>query len=96
MKKKVRPETPISGARNLGTLTAGELNSIGIKSLEQMRELGWQEVCFRYSEAFPKRLNLNAFSAIIGAINNQDWRAIDPKLKEEARKMVWAFKGQTS
>ncbi len=74
--------------RNIGPLTRAELASVGIHSAEQMVELGWQEVCLRWVEAFPARANLNAFAAVIGAIDGVDWRQIDPEQKEAARKLA--------
>ncbi len=74
--------------RNLGPLTQAELASVGIYSAEQMAELGWPEVCLRWVEAFPARANLNAFAAVIGAIDGVDWRKIDPLQKEAARKLA--------
>lgn len=88
-------KTPLSMAKNLGSLTERELNSIGITDLEQMIELGWEEVCFMYSQAYPKRINLNAFAAIIGAIYSQDWRSIDPQMKARAKLLLAAFKGKS-
>lgn len=80
--------TPISKARNLGPVSEVELESVGITSLEQMVEMGWENVCLRYVEMYPSRLNLNAFTSIIGAIYDQDWRKIDPDLKIQAKKLI--------
>ncbi|MCB0366937.1 MAG: TfoX/Sxy family DNA transformation protein [Bdellovibrionaceae bacterium] len=84
--------TPIADARNLGPVTADELASIGILSLEEMIDMGWEEVCIRYVEAYPERLNLNAFTAIIGAIENQDWRKVDSATKIEAKLLIKKIK----
>lgn len=88
--------TPIAEGKNLGPVTEAELGSIGINTIEQIRSLGWEEVCERYSEAYPERLNLNAFAAIIGAIEGQDWRKIDPQLKDQARKLIRRLRRQVS
>jgi hypothetical protein len=74
--------------RNLGTITLAELQTLGLRSREDLASLGWQEVCALWVEAFPKRANLNAFTAVIGAIDDVDWRHIDPLKKEEARRLV--------
>jgi hypothetical protein len=74
--------------RNLGPTTRRELRRISVRSRDDLAGLGWQEVCLRWVELFPQRLNLNAFAAIIGAMEDVDWRAIDPAKKEEARLLV--------
>ena len=85
-------DTPIENARNLGPLTASELESIGISTLEQLRDLGWETVCIRYAEAYPERLNLNAFTSVIGAIEDRDWRAINSDSKARARELIRRLK----
>ena len=79
---------PLSGARNLGPVTAVELRAAGIESLAQLRELGWEEACARWAALFPARLNLNAFCAVIGALEECDWRAVPPERKESARRLI--------
>ena len=80
--------TPIEKARNIGPVTAKELKSIGLSSLEKLKELGWKEACFQYGFHYPERLNLNAFCSVIGAIQEQDWRSISPELKEQAKQII--------
>lgn len=85
MKKKTLKElTRISDGLNLGPKSEKELNAIGINSLEQMREMGWEEVCLQYIYSYPKRLNLNMVYAVIGAIHGVDWRHLSPPFKESA------------
>lgn len=66
--------------RNLGPITLRELETLGVRSHEDLASLGWQEVCVLWAEAIPGRANLNAFGAVIGAI--------DPLKKEEARRLA--------
>jgi hypothetical protein len=80
--------TKLAKARNLGPQSGAELESIGIKSLEQLREIGWEDACTRWAERYPARVNLNAFASVIGAIHDLDWREIDPALKDEARRLI--------
>lgn len=84
--------TKVSEGRNLGPVTEKELNSIGIMSIEQMKKLGWEEVCLQYIYAFPDRLNLNVVYAVIGALTDRDWRRLDPKHTETAKKFIKALK----
>lgn len=85
-------KTPIEHARNLSDLTGGELRGVGIETLEDLRRVGWREACLMLVSENPQRINLNAFTAIIGAEMDLDWRNVDPKLKEEARQMIKAMK----
>lgn len=70
----------------------GELNSIGIKTFEQMQELGWEEICERWVQFYPERANLNAFAAIIGALQDRDWRKITPDSKVQAKRLLRQLK----
>lgn len=83
---------PIENARNLGPVTASEMQTLGVNYLDQIEEMGWAEFCIKYVELFPHRLNLNAFSAIIGALEDQDWRKIDSNLKIEAKQLIKKIK----
>ena len=44
---------PLEKAKNLGPVSAAELEAIGIRTIGQMRDYGWEEVCIRWAEAFP-------------------------------------------
>lgn len=79
---------PISEARNLGPVCAPELRAAGFETVESMVEAGWEEVCLQWAGLFPARINVNAFAAVIGAIDGVDWRAIDPAKKERARRLA--------
>jgi hypothetical protein len=50
--------TPLENARNLGPTSASELAAAGIHSLEQLREIGWEDALLRLVRACPNRLNL--------------------------------------
>ena len=83
---------PVAEARNLGPTSAAEMQAMGIYYLDQIEEIGWEEFCIRYVELFPHRLNLNAFTSIIGALEDQDWRQVDPFLKTEAKALIRRIK----
>lgn len=83
---------PIEKARNLGPVSAAEMEALDVFYLDQIIEVDWEEFCIQYSEMYPHRLNLNAFAAIIGAIENVDWRKIDPVLKQQAKRLISQIK----
>lgn len=84
--------TLLRNARNLGPASEAELNSIGYSSLEQLIDDGWEEVFIRLVELHPHRLNLNMATALIGAIENCDWRDVPAPLKAEAKTLIQRIK----
>ncbi|MDD9952137.1 MAG: TfoX/Sxy family DNA transformation protein [Zetaproteobacteria bacterium] len=84
--------TKIAAARNLGPVTAAEMETFGITHLEQIEEMGWEVFMERYVRHFPQRLHLTAFLAVIGALHDQDWRQVDVSEKKRAQKMILALK----
>ena len=82
----------LAHARNLGQVTERELNAVGIHEIDDLRQLGWEEAFARWAERYPKRLNLNAAAALIGAIDNTDWRRVPSEEKERARKLIAQLK----
>ena len=89
MKEK---RVPIDKARNLGPVTASETEAMDIFYLDQIQAMGWEDFFIQYVELFPHRLNLNMLTSIIGAIEDQDWRKIDPALKSEAKSLIKRIK----
>ncbi|MDX2175246.1 MAG: TfoX/Sxy family DNA transformation protein [Candidatus Sumerlaeia bacterium] len=77
--------TPIEEARNLGPTTGAELRTVGIATLADLVEAGWEEALWRVCERFPERLHLTMACALIGAIEGCDWRAVTPERKAAAR-----------
>ncbi len=77
--------TPIEKARNLGPTSGAELRSVGIDTLERLVDLGWEEALRRWVIGYPDRINLNAATALIGAVDDVDWREVSPRTKKEAR-----------
>lgn len=81
MPRRPAPASP----RLLGPTCDPELASLGLETVEDLRELGWEEVCVRWAEAFPLRLNLNAFYGVVAAIEGVDWRELDDGWKRRVR-----------
>lgn len=88
LNKQVRTSTPLEDPRNLGPVCAPELRHAGIESLEQLRELGWEEAYVRWVELFPERINVNAAVAMIGAEQGIDWRKVSSADRNRAKKIV--------
>lgn len=80
--------TPIEQTRNLGPIAAEELRVLGITSREQLVDAGWEDAFVRLVRAFPARLNVNMCCALIGAIEDVDWREVAPREKAAAQELV--------
>ncbi len=58
---------------------------MGIETVEDLRELGWEDACVRWSDAYPLRLNVNAFSGVVAATEGVDWQELDVGWKARIR-----------
>lgn len=79
-----RPARPRRGGL-LGPTTDPELASLGFTTVEALQQAGWEEVCLRWVEAYPLRLNVNAFYGVIAAVEEVDWRDLDEGWRARAR-----------
>ena len=80
--------TAIQQARNIGPTSAAELITAGIHTREQLIEIGWEEALIRLVRLHPHRLNLNMACALIGAVEDVDWRAVPQSEKARARELI--------
>ncbi len=83
---------PIEKAKNLGPLTGAELRAVGIESVQQLQALGWEKAFESWVNVFPERVNLNALYALIGAVEELDWREIPADQKQEAKDFIRGFR----
>lgn len=65
-----------------------ELHAVGIRSDEQIREMGWEECFLRWIELFPHRINVNAAIGAIAAEQGIDWRNVSEQDRRLARALV--------
>lgn len=84
--------TPLSELINFGPVTLPELESVGFKTLKDLRELGWEEVCRKWVEFYPERLNANAFIGIIATLEGVVWTKISASQRAKARALVKKLK----
>ncbi|MGE4107653.1 MAG: YdeI/OmpD-associated family protein [Bacteriovoracia bacterium] len=92
-KKRYPPgQTPIETARNLGPMSGVDLRGIGIDTIEKLRSAGWEDAFQRVVENAPKRLNLNFALALIGAVEDLDWRKVSGGMKLEAKTLIRELK----
>lgn len=84
--------TPVSALINFGPVTLPEIESLGFRTLGDLREAGWEDVCRRWAESFPERLNVNAFIGIIATLDGIVWTRISPSQRTLARNLVRKMK----
>jgi hypothetical protein len=83
-----KDSTPLKGIKNFGPVTLPELESMGLKTLEQLRAIGWEDVCRRWVEYYPERLNANAFLGVLASIEGIIWTQATPEHRALARQLV--------
>ncbi len=87
-----RDEQAISEARNLGPVSSSILPGLGIKTIGDLRSLGWEEVALRVLNEHPRFINLNMLRALIGATYDRDFRDIPEADLVKARQMIALFR----
>ena len=85
-------QTPLSKVKNFGPVTTVEFEAMGLKTLEQVVELGFEDTCRRYVLYYPERLNANAFIGVICAIEDTVWTQATERQRKLARDLVKLMK----
>ncbi len=80
--------TPLEQARNVGPVWSREFAALGLHTLEHLCEHGWEEACLLWVERYPDRINLNAFTSVIGAIQGVAWNEINPADRQRAKLLI--------
>lgn len=85
-------ETPVEEGKNIGQVVGAELRSVGISTLENLQSVGWEDAFHRLTEMHPHRINANAVTALIGAVENTHRLKIDAGMKAEGLALVRELK----
>lgn len=86
--------TPIEEAKNLGPLTGAEFRTIGIETVEELKSLGWEKALLKWINHYPHRLHTMAGYAVIGAVNDQVYKKLDPEYKAEIKSFINDLKSE--
>mgnify|MGYP001292912193 CR=1 FL=1 len=78
--------TSIKKLPNIGPKSAQWLEAVGIKTLEDLEELGAVEAYRRVKARFPGRVSLNMLWGLQGALLDLPWNELPPEMKEKLRK----------
>lgn len=74
----------LASLNNLGPVSVGWLNAIGVRTLADLAELGAVET-YRILKGHGYPVTLNLVYAIEGALRRRDWRDLPPALKRHLR-----------
>lgn len=77
-RRRVERSPPLAELRGLGPSSASALAAIGIRSVAALRESDPFEIYAQLKRRFP-RTSTNMLYALIGAIENRDWREVARK-----------------
>jgi hypothetical protein len=80
--------TPLADIVNFGPVTLPEYAALGLTTVDQLERLGAEEVCRRYVERFPERLNVNAVVGVVATLEGVPWTRVSPGGKALARRIV--------
>lgn len=80
--------TPIHKLPNIGPKSAQWLEAVGIKTEEDLEELGAVEAYRRVKARYPGRVSLNLLWALQGALLDLPWNELPPEMKEKLKRQV--------
>lgn len=78
-----------------GPVCTPELDAAGIRTVEDIRRMGWEEAFLRWVELFPSRLNVNAATGMLAAEQGVHWLKVDPADKGRVRALVRRIRMQS-
>jgi DNA transformation protein and related proteins len=73
---------------NIGPTTARWLETIGVKTLEDIEELGVIEAYQRLKLAYLEKVSLNALWGLQGAVLNIPWNQLPESMKEDLKQRL--------
>lgn len=76
----------LTGMMNIGREMAGKLESVGIKSAEELQEIGAKQAFFKLKEIYPNVCLVHLY-ALEGAVQNTGYN----RLSEDTKKDLKAF-----
>lgn len=81
------PETPIENAINIGAVLAGRLKSVGVQSLEKLKEVGDSQVYTMLAARYPESCYHERL-ALAGAVRDVRWHHLPKEVKEAVKTEV--------
>jgi hypothetical protein len=76
---------PVAALRNLGPKSALMLGAAGIRTLDELAELGAVKAYVRVKALYPKKASLNLLWALAAGLEDRDWRELTEDEKASLR-----------
>ena len=86
--------TPLRELVNFGPVTLPELAASGGTTVDQIERLGAEEVCRRWVERFPERLNVNAVVGVVATLEGGPWARVSASGRAAARRILDGLEGK--
>lgn len=78
----------LTSLRNIGSKSAAWLESVGIKSADELFDIGVEQVYRKVRAAYPDQVSLNMLYALQGALLDIPWNELPEDMKSWLRKAV--------
>lgn len=85
IQEKLKAAVRISDLKNLGASAERAFKDVGIVKASQLVEMGWKKAMLKLIAHDPKHNHLIFARAIIGALQNKDWLALDAADLQDAK-----------
>ncbi len=82
------PSKSVRELSNIGPKTATWLETIDVKTLEDIERMGVIEVYERLKALYPEKVSLNALWALQGAILDIPWNQLPESMKENLKQRL--------
>jgi hypothetical protein len=79
---------------NIGPITATELRSFGVDTLERLQNLGWEDVYERWVAEYPERIHTMAAYALYGAEFEINCLSLTEEQKRRVKAVVKRLKAE--
>jgi Bacteriocin-protection, YdeI or OmpD-Associated len=78
---------PIESAKNIGPKRGMDLRSLGIETLGQLQNEGWEEVAIKAIELYPEICTPGFLKAIAGAATDQKVKSLDAGIRSAVKSL---------
>lgn len=90
--RRERDSKPVSELRNLGPKSALVLMECGIRTIDELAEIGAVKAYVRAKALRPKSVSLNLLWALAAGLEDRDWRELSAAEKARLTRRAAAFR----
>ena len=80
----------LTNLKNIGPVSAARLEAVGIRTAEDLAEVGVVEAYWRLKAVFPRVTSLLMLYALQGGLLDIHWNALPPEMKESLQEQIGA------